>query len=592
MARSLMELYGGGMTGPTTNYQLGGRIARARRGSEYQGEQRRLREQAEKAARRQKRAGGLGSLLGKVGAVAGSFIPIPGVGTALGSAIGSGLGAAAGRALGESTYTRPGVGEGKYLQKSRGDVKDYIDIFKESQGERALTEGLTAAYKSYAPSFTDLARDFGIGGKKFAAEITKKGIEADPTLANREAFLTTTPSEESLLDFLPMEAPVRPDVGLGLGEILPDEIDLDVDVPAMVGPEMEYNPLSFSYDDMIRYGNYQGPMMSRKGGGLIDYMVPQMQGGGYATATDPMEALRQMGMGDIAEDVRLQDYLTDLPQFGQGYEQKIGDIRTGAQTGLFGLTQQAQAAPAATSFAGAGAPQTAMQRQREQMMTKYGQQKRGVVEGYQADLLSAIRDIEERAEITFGSGAGTKGQGTVSGWPSQEAYDNWVAAGADINALTAYGWSGTGDPHTQYGQTGDRGLQNYLGCFTGDTLIATNDDSLHIEEINSGDIVMTFDLKDKKVKQSKVTKTYRHKNPNGYIVINDILKTTPNHPFYSDGKWIEAGKLSIGDKILHMNGMEHEVKSIEMVNSQEDVYNIEVDGTHNYFAEGYLVHNK
>ena len=30
MARSLMELYGGGMGGPTTNYQLGGRIARKR----------------------------------------------------------------------------------------------------------------------------------------------------------------------------------------------------------------------------------------------------------------------------------------------------------------------------------------------------------------------------------------------------------------------------------------------------------------------------------------------------------------------------------------------------------------------------------
>jgi len=283
MARSLMELYGGGMTGPSNNYQLGGMISRGRIGRGHQRELQSLREQAEKAARRQKRASGWGSLLGKVGAVAGSFIPIPGVGTALGAAIGSGLGAAAGRALGESTYRRPGVGEGKYLKKSRGDVKEYIDVYKEGQGERALTEGLAAAAKSYAPSFSDLARDFGIGGEKFAAEITKKGIEADPTLANREAFLTTTPSEESLLDFLPMEAPVRPDVGLGLGEILPDEIDLDVDVPAMVGPEMEYNPLSFSYDDMIRYGNYQGPMMSRKGGGLIDYMVPQMQGGRLAS---------------------------------------------------------------------------------------------------------------------------------------------------------------------------------------------------------------------------------------------------------------------------------------------------------------------
>jgi hypothetical protein len=237
----------------------------------------------------------------------------------------------------------------------------------------------------------------------------------------------------------------------GIGEIAQDFMSY--------APDESFFDPSFStgYDPL-------SGMPIRKGGGLIDYTIPQMQGGGYATATDPVGALQQMGMGDIAADERLQEYLTDLPQFGQGYEQQIGDIRTGAQTGLFGLTQQAGAAPAATSFAGAGAPQTAMQRQREQMMTKYGQQKRGVVEGYQADLLSAIRDIEEKGEFEFGVGAGTKGQGTVSGWPSQEAYDNWVAAGSDINALTAYGWSGTSadDPHSQYGQQNQQtGLQQY-----------------------------------------------------------------------------------------------------------------------------------
>ena len=33
-----MELYGGGMVGKSNNYQLGGRIAGARRSREYQGE--------------------------------------------------------------------------------------------------------------------------------------------------------------------------------------------------------------------------------------------------------------------------------------------------------------------------------------------------------------------------------------------------------------------------------------------------------------------------------------------------------------------------------------------------------------------------
>jgi hypothetical protein len=129
-------------------------------------------------------------------------------------------------------------------------------------------------------------------------------------------------------------------------------------------------------------------------------------------------------------------------------------------------------------------------------------------------------------------------------------------------------------------------------CFTGDTRIITINGPKIIESVNSGDIVMTFDLKKNKLKKSKVTKTFKHKNPDGYIVINDILKTTPNHPFYSNGEWKEAGKLLIGDKILHIDGVEHKVKSIDVVDKSLDVYNIEVDGTHNYFAEGYLVHNK
>ena len=62
MARSLMELYGGGMVYPANNYQLGGLIAQSRRGREYQGEMRGLREQAEKDAEERAKYGMCGSL--------------------------------------------------------------------------------------------------------------------------------------------------------------------------------------------------------------------------------------------------------------------------------------------------------------------------------------------------------------------------------------------------------------------------------------------------------------------------------------------------------------------------------------------------
>ena len=95
MANSLIELYGGGMAGKSNNYQLGGRIASARRGREYQGEMRALQKKKDDADKRKAKSsfwGNIGSItLGTLGQLTG----IPG---------GREAGAALGRYAGESTY--------------------------------------------------------------------------------------------------------------------------------------------------------------------------------------------------------------------------------------------------------------------------------------------------------------------------------------------------------------------------------------------------------------------------------------------------------------------------------------------------------
>ena len=128
-------------------------------------------------------------------------------------------------------------------------------------------------------------------------------------------------------------------------------------------------------------------------------------------------------------------------------------------------------------------------------------------------------------------------------------------------------------------------------CFVGGTRIQVPNGIEYIENIEVGDVVKSFDVGTSSVVNSKVTETYVHSD-RYYMIINGIIKTTSVHPFYSDGNWIEAGDLSIGDKILHVDGLVHTIKTIELSDTQVTVYNFEVDGTHNYFAEGYLVHNK
>ena len=88
-----------------------------------------------------------------------------------------------------------------------------------------------------------------------------------------------------------------------------------------------------------------------------------------------------------------------------------------------------------------------------------------------------------------------------------------------------------------------------------------------------------------------VDKFFVH-DSNQYLLINDKLKVTANHLVYSNGQWLEIGKLKIGDKLLNSQGKIEIITSVKGVNSKIKVYNLEVSPYHTYFAEGYLVHNK
>ena len=506
MANSLMELYGGGMAGKSNNYQLGGRIARARRGREYQGEMRALQEKQKKAAKAKRTSG----LLGSVGSFLGGTI-----GSALGP-WGTAAGAGIGRALGESTYGKSDFSGGKYRQQTREDLTEGERDYRKGIGERAL---VTAAQAGIMPGIYEKAGaalktgmgkagqafreaqttgelfGFGEGVKEFGRELgTQFGgkmpmemLSAPSTLATTAAGVTTpavvdtasaaiAPPELTMpsgfgsdmtgkLAGMPttIASEVAPELvsgtaaGLGFGEIAPDVMSYAPSDEWFSG----YDSMS-GYDPMSMFNPYQ------KGGGWI----PKMQGGGragteydptrpqqqqqkqnpfggfdasniftgfgpgsftgsnlyggqgafqyagdtgvtgsggtfnpsagYGTATGAIGALQQMGMGDVASDPRLQQYLQDLPQFSMGYEQKVGDYRTGAQQGLLGLAQSG--ASGAGGFAGSGAATTQSQQQRQQMVDQFGRQRRGVVEGYQADVLGAIADIEQKGEFEFGSG--------------------------------------------------------------------------------------------------------------------------------------------------------------------------------------------
>ncbi|MEW6009456.1 MAG: polymorphic toxin-type HINT domain-containing protein [Candidatus Omnitrophota bacterium] len=129
-------------------------------------------------------------------------------------------------------------------------------------------------------------------------------------------------------------------------------------------------------------------------------------------------------------------------------------------------------------------------------------------------------------------------------------------------------------------------------CFLAGTPILMADGSTKpIEKLKAGDSVLAFDEKTGELKPDSVTEFFHHK-ADKYLIINKKLKITENHPVYSDGKWVEIGKLKVGDKLVNVKGESIAITSIKEVRRKVDTYNLEVNPYHTYIAGGIVVHNK
>lgn len=137
-------------------------------------------------------------------------------------------------------------------------------------------------------------------------------------------------------------------------------------------------------------------------------------------------------------------------------------------------------------------------------------------------------------------------------------------------------------------------------CFTGDTLVSTEDGLRPIEEIQAGDYVWsenteTGEKELKKVFSVSVTETTAlvHVTTENGTVIN----TTENHPFYVEEKgWCAAANLEDGDVLRTQDGETETVESVQIENLDEavKVYNLEIEDSHTYYvsADEVLVHNE
>jgi len=138
-------------------------------------------------------------------------------------------------------------------------------------------------------------------------------------------------------------------------------------------------------------------------------------------------------------------------------------------------------------------------------------------------------------------------------------------------------------------------------CFLAGTNVVMADRTYKpIEDIEAGEFVLSYDEETEKILPGKVTNVFHHTPEEMtpyYLVINDRLKVTPNHQFYSDGKWIEAGNLRVGNFLFTQEqGTSHIIYSLEKICKRESSFDLEVEDCHTFFVSmgngiDVLVHN-
>lgn len=182
------------------------------------------------------------------------------------------------------------------------------------------------------------------------------------------------------------------------------------------------------------------------------------------------------------------------------------------------------------------------------------------------------------------------------------AFDIWSAAGDLKAGIDAYG---EGDIllGTFFVVSSIAGFFSAVktagqACFTGDTLVATEDGQIRIDELQVGDKVWAYNVETGETELKTVLKVYVHSVDEILHLYTDEgdIDTTTNHPFYVIGQgWTAAGDLVKGDEVYNLDGTTSVVldSEIEKLDECVLVYNLEVEDYHSYFVGNVsvLVHN-
>lgn len=132
-------------------------------------------------------------------------------------------------------------------------------------------------------------------------------------------------------------------------------------------------------------------------------------------------------------------------------------------------------------------------------------------------------------------------------------------------------------------------------CLTGSTEVQTTTGTKSISAVGIGDTLLAYNEHTAQSGPYRVRMLYERTTDSLlHITIGgEVIETTPNHPFWREGRWVPAGQLKVGDTLIKANGEQVKIQRIALKLGSFRVYNLEVAEAHTYYASlsGILVHN-
>jgi hypothetical protein len=140
------------------------------------------------------------------------------------------------------------------------------------------------------------------------------------------------------------------------------------------------------------------------------------------------------------------------------------------------------------------------------------------------------------------------------------------------------------------------------GSFLAGTLVRMSDGSLQkVENIKLGD-----ELKGSEGNVKVINVLIYKSDAKKYRLNDETYFVTETHPIMTDKGWksfnpektklivptIEVSLLQKGDVLIKEDGKQEVLSNTDFITGSHLVYNFSVDNTNDYYANGYLVHNK